>query len=370
LKNDHSEKNILNRMISADSNRFLGLGVLALVLVLGGIVLGARYLINYFNGPYAISNAELVTITDPDKADRYWVTITGDAAADTGWELVRSRNGVETSAEHYAVLLIENSVLLMELPGRSTEVDPDVTQTGALVSIPSRVQNEVMPDLRQQSAEMVDAMLPFMLDTGNFRDGGNIGLVVAGLAGAFGFFMLFVGLLRKFSPTSHPIFKYLSKFGDPASLATQINSEGALPHHRAGKVHFLQNWLVSNEFNSINAVPYEDMVWAYQAVTQHRTNGIKTGKSYVCKMLDRTGKETSISGKEAQVEEMLKAVLARAPWAIVGYDEKLTNLWKKQRNDFIAAVDARKANMRQAQAAGSGQGGANMPLSSNEQPTL
>jgi hypothetical protein len=94
--------------------------------------------------------------------------------------------------------------------------------------------------------------------------------------------------------------------------------------------------------SSLTATRIEDIVWAYKQVTQHRTNGIPTGKTYNAQFWDRHGVRITVSGKEPVVNQALEAVAQRSPWVLAGFSPELEKTWKQNRAAVIEAVEQRR----------------------------
>lgn len=67
--------------------RLLAFSLFGLSLVFISGLLSMRYLINLLLGPAVLDRATLISATDARNLDRYYVTITGDETADTGFSL-------------------------------------------------------------------------------------------------------------------------------------------------------------------------------------------------------------------------------------------------------------------------------------------
>ena len=86
------------------------------------------------------------------------------------------------------------------------------------------------------------------------------------------------------------------------------------------------------------AIPNNKMLWAYQITTTHRTNGIKTGTSYSLNIfVDGYKSNFSISvPNEATAIAMLDKIANTLPWVVVGYTDQISNLFHKDRAQFLA----------------------------------
>jgi len=76
----------------------------------------ARYLSNFVSGPYTVNESDLVAITQPEAAPRYFVKVDASEMLDTGLQQisVETRNGNEVSrrvsASYYAAVVGERRV--------------------------------------------------------------------------------------------------------------------------------------------------------------------------------------------------------------------------------------------------------------------
>ncbi len=86
---------------------------------------------------------------------------------------------------------------------------------------------------------------------------------------------------------------------------------------------------------SILLRPWE-LAWAYQSTTQHRTNGIPSGKTYAAILRTMDGKQYTLSMNKKQVQELLDAIHATLPGTVLGYTKELESLYKNDRSAFAA----------------------------------
>ena len=94
-------------------------------------------------------------------------------------------------------------------------------------------------------------------------------------------------------------------------------------------------------------VRLEDLAWAYKKVTQHRTNFVPTGKTFEAVLWDRYGNNVEVQLSDADVNALLTLVMERVPWCVGGYDPELLKFWNTDRNGFLAAVDARRKEVKE-----------------------
>lgn len=329
-------------IIRRSNRNLLIICLLGILIVAGVAVISANYLHNFFNGPFSINSEALLAINDLSQQREYWVTVRGADSLDTGYQYVREQTGGgETVEANYPALVIGDSLLLVKTAG-----DPSGREyTGALIPISAEVQQEIIDDIGQDYPKVRDAFLPYMLDTTDFRGNGYVGLIIGGVVALLCLWGLTRAILRSGDLQRHPIMRSLGRFGEPQMMAQQINGEVMHQHPTVGKLHFTQNWLLLASSASLKATRLNDVMWAYMKVTQHRTNGIPTGKTHAALVWDRYGKCITISGREKTVRETLEGILNRAPWAIGGYAADIEKTWKSNRAGFIGAVDQRRASV-------------------------
>lgn len=97
---------------------------------------------------------------------------------------------------------------------------------------------------------------------------------------------------------------------------------------------------------------YTDLIWIYKKQTKHSVNFIPTGTTYEVVIHLRDGSETTQSAGAEAVDQALATLAQNCPWIVAGYSEELRKLWSKSPNEFIAQVDARRAEFAAAVSAG------------------
>lgn len=323
----------------SNRNRML-VWLLGLVLAAGGLFLARHHYNNIFNGPFDMTKDEVLTIEDANNLQKYYITLKGDSATDTGYQYVKGEGTNEKVEKSYIELELDDRLLLVEMPG---EVVENRTVTGVLSPVPDDVQREVIKDIYKDYPRLEGIFLPFMLTTEDFKPQGYAGLAAGILVALISVWGLFQTSRTSADPARHGIMKGLRAFGDADQIAQQIEYDMGQPHDTVNKnMHLTRNWLVQTTGSSLEATRWNDVIWLYKKVTQHRTNGIPTGKTYAALIYDRYGKTITITGKEKAVDEILAAVASRSPWGIHGFSADIEKAWKKERQNLVAAVDQRR----------------------------
>jgi hypothetical protein len=324
----------------------LGLGGLLFVVVL--FCAEARYLHNFFHGPFPISQATLFSIQDPGRRSDSFVTIQSDETAATGFEESSTDYFITT---HHAILMakVGDRLLLVKV-----SKDTGATQfSGELTAVSSDVQSQVLQVLEQKYPDMKGRFLPLLLDATGYRFSGYFA-IPAGILFALGF-VWFAGRGMRWlgSPETHPVWQKLGKYGPAKQLGSQVDaefrSEGG--GETFGNAHLMTTWLVHSHAYNIEIIRMSDVVWAYLQVVRHYHSGIPTGKSHYVKVFDRGGASAIISAKKKTAPVLLQSLQRRVPWAVYGFSADLEQLWKKRRQEFLSSVDQRKGKDQVANAA-------------------
>ena len=100
-------------------------------------------------------------------------------------------------------------------------------------------------------------------------------------------------------------------------------------------------YLQRSTFFSFNVLRFGDVLWAYKKVTKHSVNFIPTGKTYEA-IVQCAGGTATIPGKEKKVHELLAFVQQRAPWAVYGFSDQLSQHFHKHPQDFVRSVEQRR----------------------------
>ena len=194
-------------------------------------------------------------------------------------------------------------------------------------------------------------------------------LLITIIALAAGVAYILLGMKWLWKSDSHPVMKKFAQHGDPQEIIKRIETElangapsfyltppGFVPNAgvagRRPKYFFTSFCLLAYERNTLIAVPYGEIVWAYVEVIR-RLGSLYQVRSKTLVINDRQEKETKIcvqkrfGGRltqhevELRLQEFLLEQLARyAPWAFFGFSEENRRAWYGQnRQAMISAVE-------------------------------
>jgi hypothetical protein len=322
-------------------------------LVLAVLAFGAftyRYWYNFALGPFKVDTQTLADLKNPEEATQQFVVIQGDRSFNTGvqqiTQRVNRRTGQKTSesvSAQYLALQTGKRFLIV----KATENLSSTQFTGSLTTIPSEVYSRIVSPIESQRPEMKGVFFASMLDTGDYRLPGYIGLVIGLPLLALGGWNLSKAWLRKSNPSQHPLAKKLSQFGDWQALSNTIDMELNREDttFRTKTFVLTTSWLFLLQTYNTNAIRLDQSLWVYKKVTTHRSYGIPVGKTFALVICDRTGKTTEVAGKEPDIDRVLVGICSSVPWVLAGYSDELLKLWRK-RADMIEIVDQRRAQMQ------------------------
>lgn len=291
-----------------------------------------------FTGPYPITVDEIITLDGTGTL--YFREISGQRAFDTGfYEYTYDEDTgrtISTDAWFGAILLEGDRWLLVRSPSEIDE-SQDIW-VGGLTRVSGEVAPQVLDELAREAPNL--KFLPIMLDVVDNELGWYGGGATVLLLLFAGIFSTFTGIMRYSNPTSHPTFKRLGRMGHIDDVAHSIEKEMTLDGNSVSKLELTNSFLVHRTGANFEAMRYQDMVWLYKMVKSGRY-----GKTYIANFCDIYGHQISITAKENDVDEMLKAVLPRAPWALAGYTDDVNKAWNRDRDQLVQAVVQRKAEI-------------------------
>jgi hypothetical protein len=340
------EYGIVDQNIRRCNRNLLITGAIIALAVLGLAAFNARYLYNFFYGPFAVDGTALATTANPAAGDKYFVALKGDEVIETGFQQVKKRVDKytqevksETVTANYVALGLGDRLLLVKSPAEHTGME----FTGALVEIPENINRQFISEVERQKQGMRDVFLPVMLDATGFRGPGYWGLGIGIPLLALGAWSLVKAGKRMANHDAHPIIKSLARFGPPRNIVMEIDAEAKNEWQTTsiGRFTLTPSWFLYATVYGLTILRWNEVIWAYKKVTKHYTNFIPTGKSYAVVICSRGGRSMEISSKQKKADGMLEELARRWPWVLIGYSDELAAAWKSNCDAVIGVVDAR-----------------------------
>lgn len=349
---------LLDRSVRGSARTLIIINALVIAAIAGIIAFNWRYYRNYVSGPYDMPRDELIDLASADEAARYYVSVTGDDAFDSGYQevsrSVNRRTGrvqSERVTASFMIVAFDDRLLMV----KSEDEVPRNENVGALIAMPADLRSDFISEVRSEEPELADAidsaLLPVMLDTKPFRTFGTIGLVVMLPLLGLALFNVVRGVQRMTDPQKHPAVRALAAQGSYHEVASRIEDEfrNQVGVVKIGNVTITPSWIISRAGTALTILHRDDIAWVYLKVVQRRVNGIPVGKNYAAIIMARPNASLTINANEAKASEILIEISRRAPWALTGYSAELEQDWKKNRAQVLAAVDQRRAQITQRQ---------------------
>lgn len=264
---------------------------------------------------------------------------------DTSVYLSHTTNGAETSKDYFLAARVGDHYLLI----KSESATPGKHYEGALGPIPTDIRDLIAADVKKKGADFDTLLLPFMLDSTNYRSSAllaiGIGLLIFGLC----VYNLAKAFARIEDHHRSPVYRALKRYGDPNEIASLLEAEvadGSVAKY--GAFTLTPSCLLHRTFFNFTPFHLCDIVWVYKKHTQHSYYFvIPTGKSYAVIIRDAGGRKAEADlgrGKRAQqrVDEFITALCSRIPWAIAGYSDEIKKLYEKDRAALLGTIAQRQ----------------------------
>lgn len=331
-------------MIRRSNRNTLLLTILGIVILIVGAATAAPYWLQTLAAPKVLTPAEAIAIA-PESLPMYNVQITGEQMLDTGYEEYTTEDGRRTTTDAYFGALVLGEKLLIVRVTASSNVDESKVDYAGMLTMPAGISSEVHVKVVGEAGEYGDAILPYVLDTIPDQFPWLAGAAVLAIVLLLVLYGLFQYITRSSNASRHPIMKGLARFGDANAVLDQINGELMTTEQKQSfpGLSFTRNWLVYAKGTNFEAAHMQDIMWIYPQAVRN-----KYGTTYYTHLWDRHGRLINVQGSEMQVNEMINAVLSRAPWAIGGYSEDIKKSWNSNRQSFIATVDSRRQQQGQS----------------------
>ncbi|MFL5339455.1 MAG: hypothetical protein ACJ8F7_04740 [Gemmataceae bacterium] len=190
-----------------------------------------------------------------------------------------------------------------------------------------------------------------------------------------GALLVFFGRARLADPGRSAVARALACYGEPAEVADAIEDERESSECRIySPEEVTANWILQRSQTGLNVCYLPELVWvSTRAATGSSANvqnltkgqvaaliiaGLASGGHAVHFMIqgmtqqsrtiwrtvlrDARGHVMNVTLPPSMGRSFLRTVCDRAPWAVVGDDAKLADLWKNDRAALIAAVSERR----------------------------
>lgn len=222
------------------------------------------------------------------------------------------------------------------------------TVTGKVVAMSgdSKEYYEEFMVMQGLEPEQEELFIPYMVVTGS-EAGGFTGDfiffgIVAALSLIIGIYLLIRGLT---GGALKNIKKYCEATGN-AEAAMQRLERFYEQTQPVGNLRISPEFIMVQTSGSVLVNDASKILWAYQHIVRHYTNGIPTGKDYsiIVWMTDGTKMDIPMKGKK-KTEETLDHIGRTLPYIFFGFDEQLQAAYNQNRQGMIQAMTERRAQL-------------------------
>ncbi len=352
----------IGTQIKRANKHLLVMNSIMVIILLVILACTGRYLYNVFSGPKPMAVSDIAAIKDAGGLSRYYVSVSGVDATDTGLQAVEKKVNKythevesETRSATYFAVRAGDKMLLVKSPSNVAVKDYE----GGLKAVDADVRAWFDNELRPRGKSYDDVFLPFVLDASPFTLDAQAELIICIPLLLFGFYNIMKARKRNGNFHASPIAKTLGKFGPAEQVAMSIDGElaqyGDLSPLRGTTLTV--SWLIRESYFGLKIIPLSTVLWVYQKVTKRRTNGIHTGTSYGVVFCGADGKRLECGGKQASVVKMLEQSGTVVPWAMKGDSAELNTMFTKRRAEMAAGVEQRRQEFYRARQFQQGQAG-------------
>lgn len=295
-------------------------------------------------GPHPIDEKALARASRTESLPHEFVVFECHDAVDTGVKDVRttSKYGKETGrteTPYWAVPAGDRTLLVKSATKPAGRVAGDL--------------HDVKADLAECfEGEDGSRLLRVYLDAGEQRIGPWIAIVLFGAGTAWFGFLCVRSARCAISPLRHPAVARIAATGRLPTDSAQVELELDTPDvKRFRRWAFTQHFVVDRRWSHFDVRRWTELLWAYPAVTRHTMYFvIPTGKTtdLVLSFDDGTQvkltQTTTFGSGDAEVQDMLALVAERAPWVVIGFDDRTRWAWENDRESLRrAAAEFRSA---------------------------
>lgn len=312
------------------SNRAMRLwngALLAVVLLY--IVPSYRYLINAVAGPVPMDGAALAALDSAALPFRYFARVHADRVRHTGHFVVPHIWGARNTVR-------PSEFLVAEVGRRALLVNATIDETGPvydgkLAGPGSDGLAASLMDSLRSDRNLAGTVVPVMLVAGDFTGQAWTTMIFIVPFGLLALWNLVRVQGRDRDITRHPTWRAMARLGgSSAVVAAALDREIAAGDLvQAGKNTITPSYLVATYGVGFRVARLADIVWLYT-----RMRKTATGEFVM--------RDGSIFWVKDAVDQTVREVTARVPWAVQGFSPENEQHWKKHRESFLHAVDSRR----------------------------
>lgn len=222
------------------------------------------------------------------------------------------------------------------------------TVTGRVVSMSGeskKFYNEFVNELGWEPEEE-ELFIPYMVMTGSAAGGFTGNFIFLGIVAAliiiFGIYLLVRGIT---GGALKGIKKYCEATGNAEAAMQRLERFYAQTQPVEG-IRISPEFIMVQTSSSVMVNDASKILWVYQHIVRHYTNGIPSGKTYsiMIWMTDGTKMDIPMKGKK-KAEKALDYIGRCLPYIFFGFDDQIQAAYNQNRQGLIQAVTERRAQL-------------------------
>lgn len=185
--------------------------------------------------------------------------------------------------------------------------------------------------------EVEEYTLPYYISAGALI--GGAATTVYGVFG-IGVILIVIGLIMLIHALTGGKLKAFKKEIEESGFSqadVEFDYESAKLFNKGNDLRIGRRFIFYMGGNKPHIIVNDQVIWAYQQNTTHRTNGIKTGTTHEILVYQLNNKKIAhiFVPKEALGTEVLQYINQVIPKAVVGYSDELVRLYQKDYQEFL-----------------------------------
>lgn len=159
-------------------------------------------------------------------------------------------------------------------------------------------------------------------------------------------------LRNKGNLENHPELEILRKSGDFHTQMKSLESEYQEESEVWSPMRFTKTWIIHDDGATFVPIPAGAVAWAYKIVTD---SGSVAGvvkrpvDSFDVMICTRDGSQHKVACPESAADNIVLCIQQRAPGALMGYDEHLHALWRRDPKAALARIEGSDVPQRPAE---------------------
>lgn len=185
--------------------------------------------------------------------------------------------------------------------------------------------------------EIEEYTLPYYISVGALTGGAATSVYIVLGVGIVFIIIALVMLIHALTGGKLAAFKKEIEASGFSQADVELEYDGARVFNKKNDLRISNRFIFHIAGNKPHMIVKDQVIWAYQQNTTHRTNGIKTGTTFEILIYSLNDKKTAhvYIPNEKVGGEVLQYMNETMPKAVVGYSDELVKLFRKDYQSFL-----------------------------------